>query len=454
MTEAWTSRLRFTSGLKYQVIADALVAAIQSGELRAGDRLPPQRELAARLKVDLTTVTRAYDLVRQRKLIVANGRAGSFVAESKPVSARVLASVDSGMNMPPELPGNMIGRAIAETSASILLGENPAELQYQPAGGSELDRQTGAQLLTQSGLKSDQEQIVITAGGQNALHAILSANFAPGDALACGVHVYPGFKSLAKRLGLKLIALPEFSADAIKYAASRDGITGVYVVPTNDNPTARTLSLEERRNITEVVGEAGLKIVEDDAYGGLAEQPIPTLASLLPEQTWHIASTSKLISPVLRVAFVRAPSVSAAIRLADDVHETAIMAPPLNVAILRRWIQDGTYDQLIRTMRVETSRRQGFAREALEGASYASHPQGYHLWLQLPPGVSEQDLADQSRDSSLTVVPSSRFAVGEAQEQAVRVSLGGLLDIERLTRGLRLLAARASAQAGRSPALV
>ena len=61
MTDSWLPDLAVASGAKYQAIADALAAAIAKGELRQGDRIPPQREVANRLGVDLTTVTKAYD---------------------------------------------------------------------------------------------------------------------------------------------------------------------------------------------------------------------------------------------------------------------------------------------------------------------------------------------------------------------------------------------------------
>ncbi|TIV91573.1 MAG: GntR family transcriptional regulator, partial [Mesorhizobium sp.] len=55
----WLSRLGEGPQPIYLRIVDALAAARSSGRLQPGDRLPPQRELARFLGVDLTTVTRA-----------------------------------------------------------------------------------------------------------------------------------------------------------------------------------------------------------------------------------------------------------------------------------------------------------------------------------------------------------------------------------------------------------
>jgi DNA-binding transcriptional MocR family regulator len=439
MTEPWLPIISPSSGVKYQAIADALGLAIEQGELRGGDRLLPQRELAARLGVDLTTVTRAYDLARQRGLIESRGRAGSFVRRPKSLGPRDLAQIDAGMNIPPELPGGLLARQVSETASALLAEDLAGMLQYQPAGGRAWDRAAGAQLLIQMGLPADEQQIVITAGGQNALHAILSANFSAGDRIACSSHVYPGFKSLADRFGISLVPLPRISSEELEKAMYEAPVAALYVVPTNDNPTTRTLPLSGRQALASLARARGIQIIEDDAYGALARDPIAPIASLAPERCWYVASTSKLISPALRVAFVHAPDIAAALRLAREVHETTIMAPPLNVAIVSDWIRTGTFARLLGAMRAESRRRQDLAQTHLAGLSPFSHPDGYHLWLPLHPAVDLTALDEIARATGLTLLPASRFAVGANDVSALRVSLGGNMDDDDLVRGLRLL---------------
>lgn len=437
MTDAWLPDLTRSSGAKYQAIADAIDAAITRGELRRGDRLPPQREVAARLGVDLTTVTRAYDSAARRGLIEARGRAGSFVAAThEPIVPPPL--VDTGMNMPPEIPGGLLSRAITETSAALLAGSEMAWLQYAPAGGAAQDRAAGAALLTRRGLASGEEQVIVTAGGQNALHAILTATLGAGDMVACGRFVYPGFKALAERLGLILLPLEAIDAATLDVACRTHPVRALYVVPTNDNPTTATIVAAEREAIAQVARCHDLQVIEDDAYGLLARDPVPPIAAFAPEHCWYVASLSKIVTPALRVAFVRAPSVGSAIRLATDVHETAIMAPPLNAAMVTRWIGDATFERLVAAMRGEIAWRGQLADELL-GLAGGRSGEGYHLWLPLPGHLRADDLAAAMRPLGLPVVGSGSFAVGRDDSQAVRVSLGGLLDRERLARALRVL---------------
>lgn len=438
MPDIWLPDLARTSGAKYLAIAEALASAIESGSLKHGDRILPQREVAARLGVDLTTVTKAFDTVRERGLIEARGRAGSFALQpgKPPVDP---AQLDTGMNMPPELPGDLLGRTIAETSAALLATAGASLLHYQPAGGAPQDRAAGARYLSALGLPASEDQVIVTAGGQNALHAILSAILAPGDAVACGSFVYPGVKALAERLGLNLLALPRMDAAALSTLCREHAVRALYVVPTNDNPTTATLPADERKALAAAAERHDLQIIEDDAYGGLAAQPIAPVAAFAPNRTWHVASLSKLISPALRVAYVRAPSIAGALRLAGDVHETAVMAPPLNAALVTHWLAGRNFTRLIEAMRREANGRRTLALELLAGLQVHSQPEGYHLWLELPAGVIANDLAQAMRPTGMSVIAGDRFAVGQPAEQAVRVSLGGLIDRGRLSRALRML---------------
>jgi DNA-binding transcriptional MocR family regulator len=225
-------------------------------------------------------------------------------------------------------------------------------------------------------------------------------------------------------------------------------------VPTNDNPTALTLEASERAAIAEVARRHDLRVIEDDAYGALPDAPIAPIAAYAPERCWYVASMSKIVSPALRVAYVRTPSVADALRLAGDVHETAVMAPPLNAAMVTAWMHDGMFDRLLGAMRAETAWRQELAGEMLGEVAHRRHPQGYHLWLELPPGMIAAELIGELRQTPLSLVAGERFAVEAGAPQAVRVSLGGAKDAEELARALRILHGHVGAPVRRSAPLV
>ncbi len=197
--QSWVDRIDGHGGAKYLAIADAIEAAVRTGELRPGERLPPQRALAAELGVDLTTVTRAYTLAREAGLIEGAGRLGSFVRNSAGLPPADLTG-DAGMIMPPQPGFALLGTAIHQGLAALLRagGQSPL-LQYQPTGGALRDRQEAAAAYVGRGVATGADQVVIAAGGQNALYAILAAALQRGDRIAAPAITYPGLIASARQ---------------------------------------------------------------------------------------------------------------------------------------------------------------------------------------------------------------------------------------------------------------
>lgn len=445
--QSWLDHLADRPGPKYLAIADAIDHAVRTGALRPGERLPPQRELARELGVDLTTVTRAYGLARDAGLIEGAGRLGSYVRNAAGLPLADLTG-DSGMIMPPQPGFALLAEAMRDGMVKLLRagGQSPL-LQYQPSGGALRDRQEAATAFAARGLATGEEQAIIAAGGQNALHAIIGTMFAPGDIICAGRSTYPGLLALARRFGLVVKPIggdaDGLDPDAVQ-AAAQAGAKAVYVVPTNDNPTTSTLDIERRLWLAAIVRRHGLWLIEDDAYGQLPAKPLPPLAAFAPERCWHIASVAKIVSPVLRVAHVRAPSAEAGRRLVADISETSVMAPPLNAALVTHWLREGIFADLVARVRDEGVARQRLVAPLLAGLDHAAHAEGYHIWLRLPDDApAPAELASRLSPLGLSIVPGERFAADPADaERAVRISIGGAIGHERLARafdGLRTL---------------
>jgi DNA-binding transcriptional MocR family regulator len=437
------------SGPKYAAIADAIAGAVASGELRPGERLPSQRDLAVRLGVDLTTVTRAYGLARQAGLIEGAGKLGSFVRNDATPPVSTEASGEPGMNVPPQPASALLPDAIRSGTATLLrAGRHSPILQYQPSLGNMLDRIEAAAALARRGIAAAPDAVGIAAGAQNALHAIVATGFRPGDGLCCGAFLYAGMRALAVRYRLRLhpVAVDRegLLPDAVERALA-DGARAIYVTPTNDNPTTATMGLQRRRDIAAVARRHGAILIEDDAYGLLPSKPLPPLASLAPELTWHIAGTSKIISPIVRVAHVKAPDGFAVTDLARDIHETAVMAPPLNAALVTLWLRDGSFARLVAGVRAEAVARQRIAARSLRGLAFDADPEGYHLWLTLPRGIDARALIRAVSPLGLSIVAGDAFAASPSDQPGhIRISIGGAIDHARLARALDRLVSLAS----------
>ncbi len=458
VTQIWRPSLSATQGPLYLAISEAIARDVDSGRLAAGDRLPPQRELAEALGIDLGTVTRGYAEARRQGLIEAEGRRGSFVRERPGVGAQV-EPFDTGMNLPPIPQRTSFAAAFTQGVQEVLNGPAGANrMQYQPAGGAPEDRLAGARWLAASGIAASEDNVLVTSGAQTALHAVASAVLQPGDAVCTGPFVYPGWSAICRRRGVRLVPLAAdeggIDPDAFAAACEREAVRAIYLVPDNENPTTATLSTERRARIVEIARRHDVRIIEDDPYSRLDPAAPLSLAALAPERTWHVASLSKLVSPALRIAYLRAPHLRDALTLAADTHETTIMPPPINLAVCTRWLGDGTWERLVSEVREECLERQRIVAAHLPAGSYRAAQAGYHLWVPLR-GIQPYEVIGGLRPLCVSVVSGEQFAVDPTQGTgAVRLSIGGSLDRHRLARALEVLDALLHHRGGRQSPMV
>jgi DNA-binding transcriptional MocR family regulator len=436
------------SGPKYRAIAEALLADVQSGRLKPGHRLPPQRQLAKELGVDLTTVTRAFNEARRMGLIEANTGSGSYVRGRIPdreeAAPAGLPIIDLSMNMPPQPSAARLRERIQDGIAGVLSSPHGLmHLHYQESVGAGPDRAAAARWLGARLGLVQVDRVVVTGGAQSALYAIVRILAGPGEALCVPDLTYPGLRAIAEQLAVRLVpvAMDQEGLDpaALEEACGRERPKGFYCVPTIHNPTAATMSAKRREAIAEVARRNGIAIIEDDAYGALPRQAPAPIAAIAPDLTWHIATLSKCVTPALRTAYVVTPGFADTLRLAAEIRAMALMVPPLMAALASRWVLDGTLDAITAAIREESAARQAIAGRILQGLEFQAHPEGHHLWLTLPERWRRADLNVHARQSGLALVPSGAFAVGAAPD-AIRVSLGAAQNRTMLERGLNLLA--------------
>ncbi|WP_422001893.1 PLP-dependent aminotransferase family protein [Reyranella sp.] len=443
----WVPTIEGAGGPVYEGIVEALSADIASGRLRRGDRLPTHRALARALGVDLTTVTRAYGEARRRGLTEARVGQGTFVAESRVQAPRAAAAgvaFDLSMNLPPEpIEADLEGR-VARGLAALQRGYGvSAFLSYQQAGGSETDRGVAADWLRRRVRGAEARRLVLSPGTQSALVALLLATTRPGDSVLVDRLTYPGFKSAALALGLRLIGVEgdrEGMLPAeLDEAAQRHEPRAVYLVPTIHNPTTATMGVARREQIAAVIRRRGLVLLEDDAYGSF-EPRLQPITTLIPERAYLAVTLSKCLAPGLRTALVLTPDRTAASTVANALRTVSQMPVPLTVALVMRWLADGTADAIVAAIVAEAAARQKLAAKALAGHDYAAHPKGHHAWLPLPPSWTRAEFAAHVQRQGLAVVTSDSFAVDANPQHAIRIALGAPRSRSDLVGALDVLA--------------
>ncbi|VFU10613.1 PLP-dependent aminotransferase family protein [Methylocella tundrae] len=428
----WTPDLSGSDKPLYLAIADVIANDLKTGRLAVGDRLPPQRKLASRLAVDFTTVARGYVEAQKRGLIESRVGQGTFVsARAKPQRSAGLARqdlVDLSMNLPPEPDDpDLIQRMRAGVEA--VSQDLVPLLRYQGFGGSPADKDAASNWLGRRALVPSHERLFVTPGAHPALLAIFGILAKPGETILSEAITYPGARSIAAQLGVNLhgLAMDEdgVDPDAFAQACARLKPKALYLNPTLQNPTTLTIPEARRTAIAAVARRFGVPIVEDDAYGFIPLRGPAPFAAIAPDLTWHVAGLSKCIGAGLRAAYVLTPDARSGWPFAASVRASCVMASPLTVALVTRWIEDGAADAILRFIRTETAARQALATELLPKGAFRADPMSFNLWLTLPKPWTRSAFAEHMRSTRIGIVASDAFTVDGAPPEAVRVCLGG-----------------------------
>jgi DNA-binding transcriptional MocR family regulator len=430
----WRPDLSTSDKPRYLAIADAIADDIGAGRLVIGDRLPPQRKLAKRLDLDFTTVARGYVEAQKRGLIQSKVGQGTFVRD-KPRPRRLTSSlpprpVDLSMNLPPEPDDpELIERM--QAGADYVMRDIVSLLRYQGFGGTQADKDAASSWLGRRALVPAQERVFISPGAHPALLGILTILAKPADTVLCEAITYPGIRSIAAQLGINLVGLP-MDGDGIEPQALTDACKklkpkAIYLNPTLQNPTTLTIPDARRREIVAIVRRFQIPIIEDDAYGFIPEHGHghSPFAAIAPDLTWHVAGLAKCVGAGLRAAYVVVPDTRSAWPFASALRSATVMASPLTVALVTRWIEDGTADTLLRFIRAETSARQKLAADILPKNSYRSDRLSFNMWVPLPGSWTRSAFVEHMRSTGIGVVASDAFVVSGAPPEAVRICIGG-----------------------------
>lgn len=316
---------------------------------------------------------------------------------------------------------------------------------YGAPEGTKRQRTAGVTWLQKSGFCTDTEHIVLAAAGQNGLMAALGACFETNDKIGTEPMTYPGVKTAAKLFGIHLLPVRssdyEMTEDGIRYAAQKENIKGLYVIPDYQNPTSHTMSLETRKMIAGVAIEENLLIIEDGINNLLSENPLPPIASFAPEQVVHIASLSKTVSPGLRTAFIHVPNRFHE-KMATALYSMNISISPLLATVSAALIEDGAADEILAERRQGIIERNRIVNQILEKFVMPVGLTSPLRSIQLPEYFTGKSFELCARQAGVEVYGAERFSVGnKTPEKTVRISVTTPPSVEILTEGLRRLRA-------------
>lgn len=291
-------------------LASSVEASIREGLLDAGDQLPTVRALAEALGTSPATVNSAYRILRQRGLVIAEGRRGTRVAPRP-----ALRVPTRTWSMAPENEDGVRDLTVGLPDPELLPPVAPALARIDPARKlqiSGLDApdpellELAAESFRADGLPA--EAIAVASGAFDAMERVLQAHLRPGDRVILEDPTYPSIRDLLRALGLVEIpvAVDESGFEPGPFAAAlARGAEAVILVPRAQNPLGAVLDPDRARILQELLEpHRDLLMVADDHAALVAGAPFCSLV----EPDWPrwsvIRSTSKVLHPDLRLAVV------------------------------------------------------------------------------------------------------------------------------------------------------
>lgn len=443
---SWKPSLDKTKKPMYQVLADQLKEDIVNGVLLPGIKLPPQRELADYLEVNLSTVSKAFKVCVLNGLISASVGSGTYVSYDALSNAYLLEDskpkhlIEMGATLPDQASFEPL---MLQLKNMLQEAEYEKWFGYGRAGESVWQKDAAVKLIRRGGFETSIDHILFATGGQNAIAATLASLCKPGDRIGVDQHTYPGLKTAASMLHVQLVPIKsengEMSPSALEEACKNDNISGIYLIPDYHNPTTVRLSVGNRKKIAEIAKTYDQFIIEDATYHLHNEKPYPAIASFAPDQVIHIASLSKSIAPGLRLAYVAVP-MRFKERIARALYNLNISVSPLMAELSARLIVSNQFEALIEGHREQTIRRNQLVDRYLEDFACLGNETGIFRWLQIPGGVKGSEFESLAARHGVQVYAAERFVVGNScPERAVRVAVCAPETIGELEQGLIIL---------------
>lgn len=373
-----------------------------------------------------------------------NGITGSAIREIFKVIAQPgMISFAGGNPSPAALPDETVSRIAQE----VLKENGKTILQY---GATE-----GYAPLLQSLKPWVEEQLgcaipalLPVTGSTQAMDLLCKALIDPGDAILVEDPTFLGNMQCMRLYQARLVPVESdedgLMLDRLEEAMRRHHPKLLYVIPTFQNPTGKTLAADRRKPIAELAAKYGVVVAEDDPYRDLryAGTTAPSIKSF-DQEGWvvFLGSFSKIISPGLRVGYM-AGDAGILRKCTMGKQSTDVHTANLNQAIVDQFLRQGLLPGHIAAIRQSYKRQMDAMMEELErfpaGVRYTKPEGGLFIWAELPEGLDALSLLPKAVEKHVAYVPGTHFFAEGGHENTLRLNFSNAT-IEQIHEGMSAL---------------
>lgn len=348
--------------------------------------------------------------------------------------------------------------AIRELSADILKNNSTAALQYSITEGyAPLIDSVAARLRTKFGIDTENNPVIITSGGQQGIELACKVFCNEGDTVICENPSFIGAMNAFRSLGANTVGIDlegdGIAPEALEKALCENPRTKlIYLIPTFQNPSGITTSLEKRKAIYEIALRHGVMILEDNPYGELrfGGKELPTLKSMDTENiVIYCSSFSKILSAGIRLGYVSAPEPviqkMVVAKQCEDVH-TNIFFQMLCHRFMTEYDFDGHIAGICKLYGEKCALMMRELDERMPSRITHTRPDGgLFVWLTMPKGSDMLGYIKACSAAGVSAVPGIAFnADTSAPSDSFRITYA-TPSAEDIVKGIGIMAETAKA---------
>ena len=349
-------------------------------------------------------------------------------------------------------PASLPAAEVAATTTKVLAERGHAALQYgDNAGYSGLIDALIAKLARDQGIRANRENVLITAGGSQAIDLLLDTLVDWGDTIVSEMPTWLGAVQAFQSTGANIVSIPVDHEGIDVIALERElrrlrdeGITPkfIYANANFQNPTGATMSLKRRQDLLRLARETGTLLIEDDAYFDLRYEGerIPAIYSLDDRSSVvYMGTLSKTMGPGMRLGWLVGPP--------SLIHRVAALKVDggtnvFGAHVAADWLPERLLSHVDR-LREVYHRRRDLMLAALEqhmppGTTWTVPDGGFFIWVTLPEGIDTKRMHPQVQELGVEYLPGPACYAAAAGANQIRLSFSFVED-DLIEPGIRII---------------
>ena len=363
----------------------------------------------------------------------------------KVVSQPGMISLAGGIPAPESFPLEIIG----ELTDLVLEKYGARALQYDRTEGFIPLQEALVGYLAERDIRVSADEIMVTSGSQGVLDSVAKILVSKGERIAVEAPTYVG----------AIQAFNPYEPEYVRMDTDEDGLIPesleevlastqvkfVYLVPTFQNPTGRTITLERRRQIAEIIQRYDALLLEDDPYSALRYRgdPLPPIRSLAPEHVIYTSTLSKVLAPGLRIGFCVAPPLISRwlvlVKQGVDLHTSTF-----NQALATEYLTGGYLARhLPNIVRIYKPKQEAMLKaleEHFPDCMRWSRPDGgMFVWAEGPEDLNGDEVYERGLERKVAYVPGKYFYTQEGEGLGTMRLNYTMIDEATIHRGIQTL---------------